>query len=82
MALRSSGTDAQFLRNMHLVKGERFDLYVLSLFLLVTKLTIDDRERMVNRADKNVPLETARYGRGYEINTEFNLQWNCSRWEL
>lgn len=25
---------------------------------------------MVNRADKNVPLETARYGRGYEINTE------------
>ena len=37
---------------------------------------------MVNRADKNVPLETARYGRGDEINTEFNLQWNCSRWEL
>ena len=32
--------------------------------------------------DKNVPLETARYGRGYEVNTEFNLQWNCSRWEL
>lgn len=37
---------------------------------------------MVNRADKNVPLETARYGRGYEVNTEFNLQWNSSRWEL
>lgn len=44
--------------------------------------TIEERWRMVNRADKNVPLETARYGRGYEVNTEFNLQWNCSRWEL
>ena len=44
--------------------------------------TIREDMDLVKRADKNVPLETARYGRGYEINTEFNLQWNCSRWEL
>lgn len=37
---------------------------------------------MINKANKNVPWETAHCGSRYKANIEFNLQWNCSRCEL
>ena len=41
--------------------------------------TIEERWGMVNRQIKTSRGEMARCGRGYKVNTEVNLQWNCSR---